>query len=219
MRVVVVEDNTGLATALSVALSNAGHAVEIFADGLEAQEYLLGFGADLVVLDINLPSLSGFEILKALRAAGLSLPILILTARSEHSDRVSGLDGGADDYLVKPFVMDEFLARVRALARRRKRFAPVVEQVGPIRYNRSSGELQVDQNDVALSPRERALFELLLDRVGSVVTKSFILDTLYGVGTEVEANACELVVSRLRRKLGDRAPINTIRGLGYMLKC
>ena len=167
---------------------------------------------------MNLPRLSGLEILNSLRRRGHTHPVLILTARSGLSARVAGLDAGADDYMVKPFPMEELLARIRALSRRRSQIAPAVERLGPLELDRGSGTLSHQGAVIDLAPRERALFELLFDRVGTVVTKAQIVEALYGHGTEVEANAVELAVSRLRRKLGGAASIRTLRGLGYLLE-
>lgn len=218
MRIVVAEDNRGLADAVARVLRRAGHAVEELYDGLEADEHLAGSGGDLLILDMNLPRLPGLDILRALRRRGDTMPVLILTARGEGADRVAGLDAGADDYMVKPFLMEELLARVRALGRRRTQIAPAIERVGAVEYDRGSRMLRVAGARVDLSPRERALFDLLFDHAGQVVTKARICDTLYGQGAEVETNAAELAVSRLRRKLGASAPIRTIRGLGYLLE-
>lgn len=217
MRIVIAEDNTGLASALVRAFRQEGHAAEWFADGVEADEHLAGAGADLAILDINLPRLDGIEILRRMRRRGQTAPVLILTARSEGLDRVAGLDAGADDYVVKPFLMDELMARVRALARRRTQRPRQVERIGGIEYDRGAQRLRTDGAPVELSPRERALFELLLDESGHVVSKTRIATDLYGHGAGVEENAVELAVSRLRRKLGTGATIRTIRGLGYML--
>ena len=218
MRVVIAEDNRDLSDAIARVLKQAGYAVDQVFDGLEADEHLAGAGADLLILDMNLPRLTGLDILTSLRRRGHMDPVLILTARSGVADRVAGLDAGADDYMVKPFPMEELLARIRALSRRRSQIAPTVESLGALELDRGSGTLSHEGTVIDLAPRERALFELLFDRVGTVVTKAQIVDTLYGHGTEVEANAVELVVSRLRRKLGDAAAIRTLKGLGYLLE-
>lgn len=217
MRIVIAEDNDSLASALARALRQEGHAADRFRDGIDADEYLAGTGADLAILDINLPRLDGLEILRNMRQRGQTAPVLILTARSEGFDRVRGLDAGADDYLVKPFLMDELLARIRALARRRGRLVPPVERAGAIEYDCGMQTLRLAGTLVELSPRERALFVLLFEQSGTVVSKARINADLYGHGADVEESAVELAVSRLRRKLGEAVTIRTIRGLGYLL--
>jgi two-component system OmpR family response regulator len=218
MRIVIAEDNESLSDAITRVLRQAGYAVEPLFDGIEANEHLAGADADLVILDMALPRLQGLEILRELRNRGQSVPVLILTARGSVADRVAGLDAGADDYMIKPFPMDELLARVRALSRRRARIMPIVERMGRLELDRGTGTLSVEGRPIVLAPRERALFELLFERAGTVVAKAHITDSLYGMGAEVEANAVELAVSRLRRKLGKAASIRTIRGLGYLLE-
>lgn len=217
MRIVIAEDNESLVSALVRACTQEGHALETFRDGVDADEHLAGAGADLAILDINLPRLNGLDILRNLRRRRQTMPVLILTARDAALDRVAGLDAGADDYVIKPFVMDELLARVRALARRRERIVPSIERVGRIEYDRGAKSVRVGDDVVELSPRERALFDLLFEQAGQVVPKARIVADLYGHGTEVERNAVEIAVSRLRRKLGDAVTIRTVRGLGYLL--
>lgn len=217
MRIVVAEDNESLASAISRALGYEGHSVELFHDGIDADEHLAGTGADLSILDINLPRLDGLTVLGNIRRRNQTMPVLILTARSGGTDRVAGLDAGADDYLVKPFLMEELLARIRALARRRRQFSPVIERVGVVEYNRGTRIVRIAGTAIDLPPRERALFDLLFDQIGVVVSKSSIAASLYGHGADVDPNAVELAISRLRRRLGDAAPIRTVRGLGYLL--
>lgn len=218
MRILIAEDNGSLASAITRALAADGHAVDWIPDGLEADEFLASTGADLVILDLNLPRMSGFEIVRALRRRDDPTPVLILTARSDGADRVAGLDAGADDYLVKPFDMDELMARLRALDRRRARLAPRIEREGLIEYDRQTRSLVVAGAEIALSRRERALFEVLFAQSGRVVSKNSIAEALYGIGSEVDRNAVEIAVSRLRRLLaGTGVEIRTVRGLGYML--
>ena len=218
MRIVLVEDNEMLANGVQKALADAGHAVDWLADGVAADDFLATSGADLAIIDINLPGMSGFDILRALRRRGERMPVLMLTASGDTADRVAGLDAGADDYLVKPFAMAELLARIRALSRRPADLEPDVIALGGVRFDRSARRIDGPTGDIQLPRREMALFEFLLDHRGRIVSKEAIVDALYGTGADVEANAVELLVSRLRRKLADAdVQIRTARGLGYML--
>lgn len=218
MRVILIEDNRSLAKGIENALKDLGHAVDHLEDGLEADAFLSQEEADVAIVDVNLPRLSGIEIVRRQRARGNGIPVLILTARGKTSERVEGLEVGADDYLVKPFDMAELVARLRALARRRPQVAPSQESVGRLVYDRVQRVLLSEGGNLDLPRRELALFELLLEHRGRLIEKERISDALYGSGTSVEPNAIELLVSRLRRKLdGSGVAIRTARGLGYML--
>lgn len=218
MHVILVEDNLNLAQGIENVLRDQGHAVDHLDDGLAADVFLSGSGADVAVIDVNLPGLSGIEIIRRLRGRGDTLPVLILTARGKTSERVEGLDAGADDYLVKPFEMEELVARLRALARRLPQVAPAQEVLGQLVYDREHRVVHRFGQPLDLPRRELALFEFLLAHRGRLVAKDRIADALYGTGAPVEGNAVELLVSRLRRKLdGSGARIHTARGLGYML--
>ena len=218
MRIVLIEDNESLAKGIENSLRDQGHAVDWLSDGAEARRFLETEGADIAIIDVNLPGLSGFEIVRALRKQGGTTPVIMLTARAELDDRVEGLDAGADDYLVKPFEMAELTARIRALSRRRSSIQTGVQEIGRLRFDRIARTVTGTDGAVDLPRRELALFECLVDHSGRIVSKDRISDTLYGVGSEVEANAVELLVSRLRRKLsGTGVTIRTARGLGYLL--
>jgi two-component system OmpR family response regulator len=218
MRIVLVEDNINLAQGIQNALQDQGHAVDWLQDGAEAARYLTAESADLAIIDVNLPGLSGFDIVRHLRSVGQAIPVLMLTARSELVDRIEGLDAGADDYLVKPFEMAELSARIRALARRRPSLQKGSVQIGALRFDRTARLLSGPNGPIDLPRRELALFECLVDHSGRIVSKDRIADTLYGVGSDVEANAVELLISRLRRKLsGGGVTIRTARGLGYLM--
>lgn len=218
MRFAVVEDNTTLANGIAHQLRDQGHAVDILHDGAQALEFLRHDGADMVILDVNLPSLSGFEVLRALRTAGSTMPIILLTARGDLRDRVTGLDAGADDYLIKPFDMEELDARIRALIRRRPAEPTAPDQVGVLSYDRAGRRVQLAGADLALTQRELAVFECLFDRAGAIVSKTQIADHLYGVGAEIEERVVEVYVSRLRKKLAaGGVRIKAARGLGYMM--
>ncbi|MCI4666216.1 MAG: response regulator transcription factor [Neomegalonema sp.] len=218
MRIAVIEDNEPLADAVANALRDRGYAVDLLSDGLEAEEFLCESGADLAIMDVNLPGQSGFELLRNIRRCGATWPILMLTARGETADRIAGLDAGADDYLVKPFEMSELLARVRALGRRRGGQTALQEKVGPLKFDRAGRRLYSPDGPLELSRREISLFAALSERSGRIVSKNELADAVYGVGAEVEENAVELLVSRLRRKLrAVGVEIRTARGLGYLL--
>ncbi len=218
MRVILVEDNLSLAEAVRNALQDQGHAVDHLDDGLAADAFLKTERADVVALDVQLPGLSGIEVLRALRARGDATPVLLLTAMGKTSDRVAGLDAGADDYLVKPFEMAELFARLRALARRHPEVVPRRITAGRLTYDRDQRVVTLGEARLDLPRRELMLLELLLLQKARLLDKDRIAASLYGVGAEVEPNAVELLVSRLRRKLeGSGLVIRTARGLGYML--
>jgi len=218
MRIVLVEDNLSLARGIENALKDQGHAVDHLDDGLDADAFLAHQRADVAIVDVNLPRLSGIEIVRRARARRDTIPMLLLTARGKTSERVEGLDAGADDYLVKPFDMEELIARLRALARRRPEVALARETVGQLIYDREQRIVLHGARNLDLPRRELALFELLLEHRGRLIEKDRIADALYGTGTPVEPNAVELLISRLRRKIeGSGVTIRTARGLGYML--
>ncbi|ADZ68972.1 response regulator transcription factor [Polymorphum gilvum] len=218
MRIALVEDNRNLCRGIENALLDQGHAVDVLNNGEDADRFLATQGADLAIVDVNLPGMSGLQVVRNLRLRKSAMPVLILTARGDTGDKVAGLDAGADDYLVKPFDMAELLARIRALSRRRQTLKPVEEVIGSLTYNRAARKLCGTRGTLDLPRREMALFECLLDNAGRVVTKETIAETLYGSGSDIEPNAVELLVSRLRRKLHDTGvEIRTARGLGYLL--
>jgi len=218
MRILLVEDNEGLARGLANSLRDHGYAVDVLDDGEAADTFLSTQGADLAVIDVNLPGLNGFELLRRMRQRGDTTAALMLTARGETRDKVLGLDAGADDYMVKPFEIVELLARIRVLSRRRNDLKPVKEQIGALTYDRSARLLTGPQGPIDLKRRERALFESLLTNAGRVVQKEDLLEQIYGTGADIETNAVELSVSRLRRALaGGGVAIRTLRGIGYMM--
>ena len=218
VRIILVEDNMSLAQGIENALKDQGHAVDHLDDGLAAEEFLRTETCDVIIIDVNLPGLTGIELTRRLRQRGDATPVLMLTAMGKTSDRVNGLDAGADDYLVKPFEMAEHFARLRALSRRRPQVAPQIETAGSLTYDRQQRTVYRDGERLDLPRRELTLFELLLDQRGRLLAKEHITASLYGTGAEVEANAVELLISRLRRKLeGSGVQIRTARGLGYML--
>lgn len=219
MRIAIVEDNEALAHAIAYRLRDRGHAADVLHDGQDADRFLAREGADLVVLDINLPGLDGLGVLRALRARGDGTPVILLTARSDTADRVDGLDSGADDYLVKPFDMDELEARIRALSRRKNLDYGVRDVIGDLEFDRSSRQVSASGTPLDIPRREVAVLECLLERRGRIVSKAQLTDHVYGVGAEVDDTAIEPHVSRLRRRLAAHGvAIKTARGLGYMLE-
>jgi two-component system response regulator QseB len=211
-----VEDDAMLGEGVRRGLRGQGHAVDWVTDGHVAEIALAGEPYDVVLLDLGLPSKGGLEVLRALRRRGKPVPVLIITAQDAVSDRVAGLDAGADDYLVKPFDLDELAARVRALQRRSGgRADPVIEH-GPLVLNQASREVFLSGAPVALSPREFSVLEALLEHPGRPISRARLEERLYGWSEEVESNAVEVHVHSLRRKLGAEW-IKTLRGVGYMV--
>lgn len=218
MRITLVEDNISLAKGISYRLEDAGHAVDLLSDGDAAQSYLVGDGADLVILDINLPGVDGLTLLRAMRERGDTRPVILLTARAETEDRVIGLDAGADDYLIKPFDMAELEARVRALLRRRAIPQQQLQTFGALKYDAAGRQLFAGDAEIDLPRREMSVFECLLAADGRLVSKTAMLDHAYGVGADVEETVVEVYVSRLRRRLSPFGiQIRAQRGLGYQL--
>ena len=218
MRILLVEDDKVLADALSRALVQSAHAVDAVATGEEADRVLALAIYDLAILDIGLPGLSGLEVLQRLRARKSTLPVLMLTALDTMEDQVRGLDLGADDYLAKPFDLPVLEARVRALLRRGTQSTPDLE-LGLLRFDTVGRRVFHDKRALDLSPRELAVLELLLMRAGRVVSKEQMVNHLYGWGDEVGANAIEVYVYRLRKKLEPLGcEIRTVRGMGYLME-
>ncbi len=219
MRIAIIEDNETLANAIAYRLRDRGHAADVLYDGDAADTFLAQDGADLVVLDINLPGKSGLKILQALRNRGDGTPVILLTARSELRDRVAGLDMGADDYLVKPFEMDELEARIRALSRRKDLDYGAREAIGLLEFDRVTRQVTAAGQVVEIPRRELAVLECLLESRGRIVSKSLLTNHVYGIGADVDDTAVEPHVSRLRRRLESHGvAIKTARGLGYMLE-
>ncbi len=216
MRILVVEDDQRIAIDVAATLKAAGYVAEMAADGEEAwfrgdtEDY------DLVVLDLGLPRMDGLSVLKRWRAAGRHMPVLVLTARGSWPERVEGIDAGADDYLPKPFRMEELLARVRALIRRSVGHGAPVVEAGPLRLDARQMRVTMSGAPISLSPLEYRLLAYLLHHKGRVVPATELLEHLYGDDDAREANALEAVVARLRRKLGPSV-IETRRGFGYAI--
>ena len=217
MRLLLVEDAADLGDAIVRRLRKLGYAVDWAADGAEADELLRGESYNLVILDIMLPGLDGRTVLCNLRRRRARAPVLVLTARSEVDDRVSLLDLGADDYIVKPFDFRELEARCRALLRRPLGMVASVSRYGNLTFDGAAKRAAVDQRALDLSPREFRLLELFLGNLDRVLSKDALIDQLFGLDEAVAPNVVELYVSRLRRKLeGASVEIRTVRGLGYV---
>lgn len=218
MRILIAEDDAIIADGLTRSLRQGGYAVDWAPNGVEADTALMTSAYDLLILDLGLPKLPGLEVLKRLRARGIQVPVLILTALDGTGDRVKGLDLGADDYMVKPFELAELEARVRALTRRSAGTAPTI-QCGSLAYDQVGRVAYVDGVALDLSAREIGLLEVLLSRMGRLVSKDQLVDHLCGWGEEVSHNAIEVYVHRLRKKLeSGGVKIATVRGLGYCLE-
>ena len=217
MRLLIVEDDAQLGDALTTALRAHGHVVDWFRDGGSADAALGGAAYDAVVLDLGLPGTDGLVWLGRWRARGLALPVLVLTARDGTEQRVAGLDGGADDYLVKPIATEEIAARLRALLRRTGGRAQPVWTHGALEYDPSAKTVRWRGREVELTARELALLEALLLQPRRVLSKAQLQERLYDwSGGEPESNALEVHVHHLRRKI-DPAIVRTVRGLGYAL--
>jgi two-component system OmpR family response regulator/two-component system response regulator QseB len=216
MRVLLVEDDPLLGDGLQAGLAQAGFAVDWVKDGMAALHAVAAESYAAVVLDIALPKLSGFDVLQRIRAKGLRLPVLILTARDALDDRVRGLDGGADDYVVKPVDLVELGARLRALIRRSMGEAAPTLRVGEVELDPAAHRVRYEGRAVELKPREFALLQELMLNAGRVLTREQLEDRLYRWGEEVGSNTVEVHVHRLRRKL-DPMLIRTVRGVGYLV--
>jgi two-component system OmpR family response regulator len=218
MRVLVIEDDTTLGHALQEFLVEQGYAVDWLKDGDQVLGAVAGQAYDLLLLDLNLPGMSGLDVLRQLRSGGQQTPVLILTARDGLEDRVAGLDAGADDYVTKPFELPELAARVRAFARRRAGQAQPFLEAGPLVFDTVGREVRVNGERLALSVRELSVLEMLMGRVGRVVTKHQIVNSLSAWDADFSENAVEVYVYRLRKRLdGTGASIQTVRGFGYLL--
>lgn len=216
MRVLLVEDDNELARRLELALTEAGFAVDRASDGEEAAELGEAASFDAVVLDLGLPRLPGLDVLRRWRRAGRNMPVLVLTARDAWTDRVEGLNAGADDYLGKPFQAAEVVARLRALVRRSGGGASPVLSLNGLDLDPAAGVAQVDGRVVELTARELRILEYLMHRRGRIVSQGELMDHVYPMEEVRESNTIEVYVARLRRKLG-RERIRTIRGLGYRM--
>jgi DNA-binding response OmpR family regulator len=220
MRLLLIEDNERFAGLLKRGLTAAGFVVDILGTAEEAAKALRAERFEIVILDLGLPDADGLELLAEMRQAGDATPVLILTARGSVKDRVNGLGCGADDYLVKPFALEELVARLRALLRRPGNLLGLTLSLGNLSLDSAARQAFVDDRPIFLSPREVAVLEHLLRRGGRVVGKAMLESNLYGMDHEVGSNAVEVYVHRLRRRLaelGASVEIHTLRGVGYLI--
>jgi two-component system, OmpR family, response regulator len=216
MRILLVEDDINLNRQIKDALTEGGYAVDVAFDGEEG--HFLGDTEpyDAVVLDIGLPQMDGLSVLEEWRRAGKALPVLLLTARDRWSDKVQGIDAGADDYLAKPFHMEELLARLRALVRRAAGHASNEITAGPVRLDVKAGKVTVDGQAIKLTSHELRLLSYLMHHKGKVVSRTELTEHLYDQDFDRDSNTIEVFVGRLRKKLPEEV-IHTVRGLGYQI--
>ncbi|MBJ6134527.1 response regulator transcription factor [Ochrobactrum sp. Q0168] len=217
MRVLLVEDDIILGRSLSQALEKHAYGVDWVQDGEAAVEALATLSYSIVVLDVNLPKLSGIEVLRRARQSGNSIPILLLTARDLPQQRVEGLDSGADDYLTKPFDLEELLARLRAVLRRREGRAESILRSGPIEVDPAAMVVRGSDGPIPVTAKEFQLLKLLMERAGKYVTKRDIEYALYSPESAIESNTTEVIIYNLRKKLGADF-ITSMRGVGYMVE-
>ena len=216
MRLLLVEDDPMIGASVQSGLRQEGYTVDWVRDGAAADLAVANGVYELILLDLGLPRKSGLDLLAGLRKKGLAMPVLVITARDSVADRVKGLDAGADDYLVKPFSLDELSARIRALMRRQRgRASPVIEH-GALSLNPATHEVSLNGAPVKLSAREFSLLHALLEQPGVPLSRAQLEERLYGWGDEVESNTVEVYIHALRRKLGAHW-IRNVRGVGYLV--
>lgn len=218
MRIVIVEDNVSLAKGIAYRLRDEGHSVDVLHDGDEADLFLRQEASDLLILDVNLPGRTGIEVLSELRRRGDPRPVILLTARTSTEDRVAGLDSGADDYLAKPFAMDELAARVRALGRRKGSAPRRTVALGRLSLDVEAFQLFERDAPMDLPRREMTVLVALVEASGRAVSKQTLMDQLYGAGSETDEKVVEVYISRLRKRLKPHGvAIRVNRGIGYTL--
>lgn len=217
MRLLLVEDDKALGEGLRLGLRQEGYTVDWLEDGTSALHALLSEDFDLLVLDLGLPRMSGLQVLRELRRSGSALPVLILTARDATEDRIAGLDAGADDYLVKPFDLDELKARLRALLRRSAGRAELRIEHAGVSLDPSSQQVSYQGKPVPMTPKEYLLLHELLSQPGKVLTRERLAQLLYGWDEEAESNTLEVHIHHLRKKLFSGL-IRTVRGVGYLVE-
>jgi two-component system response regulator PhoP len=218
MRVLIVEDEALLRDQLAAALRDAGYAVDQTGEGSEGLYMGLEYPIDLAILDLGLPDIDGLELLRQWREANRNFPVLILTARGRWEEKVTGLETGADDYLVKPFHVEEVLARCRALTRRAGGWAEAVLSAGPVQLNTTAQKLLLNEKEIELTAFEYRLLEYLMLHAGEVISKTELAEHLYEEEADRDSNVMEVLIGRLRRKIDPERslnPIETLRGRGY----
>ena len=221
MRLLLAEDEKELSKALCAVLKHNNYSVDPVFNGQDALDYGLCENYDGIILDIMMPKMDGLTVLKNLREKGVSTPVIILTAKSEIEDRITGLDAGADDYLTKPFAMGELLARIRALTRRKSEFSPNLLSFGNLSLNRETFELSVGEKAIRLGNKEFQMIEMLLSNPGRLISTEQFMERIWGYETEAEINVVWVYISYLRKKLTSleaNLEIKAVRGLGYTLE-
>lgn len=217
MDLLLVEDDEMLGDGIQSVLQRRGMEIDWVRDGMTAMQSLKSCRYDVLLLDLNIPWLSGLEVLARLRGGGNQIPVLVLTARAEVVDRVAALDSGADDYMVKPFDIDELCARIRALHRRHNGQEPMRLQHGELLLDPSSRTVMLRGSDISLSVKEFDILRALMENMGRVMSRRKLNETIYCLDDEVESNAIEVHIHHLRKKLGEH-PIRTVRGVGYVIE-
>jgi DNA-binding response OmpR family regulator len=217
MDLLLVEDDELLGDGIQSVLQRRGMGIDWVRDGVSAMNTLKTGQYDVLLLDLNIPWLSGLDVITQLRSSGNQIPVLVLTARTEVVDRVAALDGGADDYMVKPFDIDELCARIRALHRRHRGSEPQRYHHGDLMLDPSSRTVKLREDEIALSNKEFDILRALMENMGRVMSRRKLNETVYCLEGEVESNAIEVHIHHLRRKLGEH-PIRTVRGVGYVIE-
>lgn len=221
MRLLLAEDEKELSKALCAVLKHNNYSVDAVFNGQDALDYGLCENYDGIILDLMMPMMNGLDVLKKLRENGVATPVIILTAKSELEDKITGLDAGADDYLTKPFAMGELLARLRALTRRKSEFSPNLLSFGNLSLNRETFELSVGKSSVRLGNKEFQMIEMLLSNPGRLISTEQFMEHIWGYETEAEINVVWVYISYLRKKLaslGASIEIKAVRGVGYTLE-
>jgi DNA-binding response OmpR family regulator len=219
MRILIVEDNPRIAGFLQKGLREEGYVVDVAADGDQGYQKATSEGFDAAVVDVMIPGRTGFELVRDLRAAGVALPVLLLTARDRTEDKVAGLDSGADDYLTKPFDFSELTARLRALLRRSSAGAPATLKVGDLEMDPATREVRRQGQAVELTPKEFALLEFLLRNSERPLSRATLMEHVWGIRFDPGTNIVDVCINSLRNKLDrDRELIQTVRGVGYAIR-
>ncbi len=221
MRILLAEDERELSKALCAVLKHNNYSADAVYNGQDALDYGLCENYDAIILDLMMPKMNGLDVLKRLREQGIDTPVIILTARSELEDKITGLDAGADDYLTKPFAMGELLARLRALTRRKSEFSPNLLSFGNVSLNRETFELCTDKEALRLGNKEFQMMEMLLSNAGRLISTEQFMEHIWGYETEAEINVVWVYISYLRKKLTTleaNIEIKAVRGVGYTLE-
>ncbi len=221
MRLLLAEDERELSNAVAAILKHSNYSVDAVYDGQSALDWAMTENYDGILLDIMMPKLSGLQVLRRLRAQGVNTPVIILTARSEVEDKITGLDAGADDYLTKPFAMGELLARVRAMTRRKADYQPNVITIGNVTLNRESYELSTPSGSVRLAGKDFQMLEMLMINAGRLISVEQFMERIWGYDTETESSVVWVYISNLRKKLVSLdadVEIKATRNVGYSLE-